>query len=160
MFQGSTPLRPRPPPGAPPGGLKPKQQFQSPSGAQLKSPPGSQLKSPGSQLKTPGLNLSSGAQVQGGQAQGKTPSGNGTPSGQGLNLGTISFASPIQRRYRQNRRSSLSAADIHAIHLNNDVAGPEGQKFPIPNTSFTPQIPVVPQTQRGSSSSSCSYGHY
>ena len=139
MFQRTPPFRP-PPPGGPPGGPKTQKPLKSPPASQTKPPPGSQM-------KTPGLSLSPGAQAQGGQGQGNPPGGNGTPSGQGLDLGTISFASPIQRRYWQNRRSSLTAADIHAIHLNNDVTGPEGQQFPVPNTPFSAQAPVVSQTK-------------
>ena len=69
-------------------------------------------------------------------------------------LGTVAFTSPIQRRYRAGRRSSLTAADIHAININNEVVGEEGQQFPLPVSLFgSPSIsqqqqqPVQPTVQ-------------
>ncbi len=127
MFTGTPKSTPPPPP--PPPGTKP------PGTPGSKLPPGT----PGTKIR---FKMPPGSQATGGQSG----SGIGGNSGQGLDLGTISFSSPIQRRYRQTRRSLLSAADIHAINLNNDVAGPEGQQFPIPNTPFSSQVqpPVVP----------------
>ena len=71
----------------------------------------------------------------------------------GLNLGNATLTSPVQRRYRSNRRSTLSGEALNAIHLANKINGEEGHQIPLPPQAArnlfgnAPQAaaPVAPQ---------------
>ena len=53
----------------------------------------------------------------------------------GLNLGNATLTSPLQRRYRTTRRSTLSGAALNAIQVSNELNGEEGNQIPLPATA-------------------------
>lgn len=65
----------------------------------------------------------------------------------GLNLGDATLTSPLQRRYRTTRRSTLSGEALNAIHVSNEINGEEGNQIPLPNAAprnlfgTAPQVP-------------------
>ena len=76
----------------------------------------------------------------------------------GLNLGNATLTSPMQRRYRNNRRSTLSGEALNAIHLTNEINGEDGTQMPLPpqaarNLFGTAQGPVPPQAAQAAPAS-------
>ena len=53
----------------------------------------------------------------------------------GLDLGNVTFSSPVRQRARNSRRSTLSTSAINAIRLNNELVGETGNVLPVPGAN-------------------------